>query len=100
RADRKRPPGRYRMPGEPPPVEAPPANAFVPPPPPPALRLLGTVVLADGSGLAALAGQNGQSRVVRIGQSMDGFRLVRVTRGTATLRGNDTTLVLKNGGTQ
>lgn len=98
RPDRKRPPGRYRMPGEAPPPQEQPANAFVPPPPPPALRLTGTVVLADGRGLAALAGQSGESRIVRVGEEMDGFRVVRVTNGSATISNGDTTLVLKTEG--
>lgn len=99
RADRKRPPGRYRLPGDPAPQ---PAAAAVPmgDPAPPvyAYRLLGTVVLADGSGLAALAGPTGEGKVVRTGQSIDQFRLVRVTQGSATLAGSDTTLVLRSGG--
>jgi hypothetical protein len=94
RPDRQRPPGRYRMPGEAPPE--PPAPVMAPPPAPAVVfRLLGTVVLPDGSGLAALAGPTGESRVLRVGQSMDNFRLTRVTPGSATLAGEDTTLVLK-----
>jgi hypothetical protein len=99
RADRKRPPGRYRLPGEPAP-QAPPAAVPMGDPAPPvyAYRLLGTVVLADGSGLAALAGPTGEGKVVRTGQQIDQFRLVRVTPGSATLAGSDTTLVLRAGG--
>jgi hypothetical protein len=59
---------------------------------------VGTVVLADGRGLAALTGQNGESRIVRVGEEMDGFRVVRVGSGTATLSNGDTTLVLKTQG--
>ena len=50
---------------------------------------------ADGTGLAAVAGQSGESRVVRVGEEIDGFRLTRVGNGTATLQDGDTTLVLE-----
>ena len=101
RPDRRRPPGRYRPPGEAPAPEAQASYDFTPPPAPlPALSLVGTVVLADGRGLAALAGQGGESRIVRVGEEMDGFRVVRVTSGTATLSNGDTTIVLRtHGGT-
>lgn len=99
RPDRRRPPGRYRLPGEAPPAEPQPSYDYTPPPPPPpALSLVGTVVLADGRGLAALAGQGGESRVLRVGEEMDGFRVVRVTSGTATLSNGDTTIVLRTEG--
>jgi hypothetical protein len=98
RADRRRPPGRYRLPGDPATPPAVPVEAAVPPPPSYAYRLLGTVVLADGGGLAALSGPSGIGQVVRVGQSFDQFRLVRVTPGSATLAGADTTLVLRSGG--
>jgi len=97
RPDRRRPPGRYRLPGDPPPPEAQPAP-YAAVAAPPELTLLGTVVLANGRGLAALAGQGGESRVVRVGEEMDGFRVVRVGNGTASLSNGDTTLVLKTQG--
>jgi hypothetical protein len=96
RADRKRPPGRYRLPGEAPPPE--PATPMAPPAPTYDYRLLGTVVLPDGGGLAALGGPSAAGRVMKVGQSIDGFRLTRVTPGSATLTGHDTTLVLRAGG--
>lgn len=98
RPDRRRPAGRYRLPGDEPPPEETPAYTYAPPPQPPAFTLLGTVVLGDGRGLAALAGQGGQSRIVRVGEVMDGFRVVRVASGAATLSNGDTTLVLKTEG--
>ncbi|MFL5540134.1 MAG: hypothetical protein ACJ8J0_14185 [Longimicrobiaceae bacterium] len=99
RADRKRPPGRYRMPGEPDPAAVAAAAADVAPVwPVYAYRLLGTVVLGDGGGLAALAGPTGEGKILRLGQQIDQFRLVRVTPGSATLAGHDTTLVLRTGG--
>lgn len=105
RPDRRRPPGRYRLPGEAlpapampqytPPVYTAPARTF-------ALRALGTVIMPDGTGLAAVAGQSGEGRVLRVGQSIEGFRVTRVAPGEVTLQGNDTTLVLRTpeGGTQ
>lgn len=102
RPDRRRPPGRYRLPGEAVPVAPMPAPTYTPPPRSYAFRNLGTVVLPDGTGLAAVAGQSGQGRVLRVGQSIDGFRLTRVAPGVITLEGADTTLVLRTpeGGTQ
>ncbi|HEX5726141.1 MAG TPA: hypothetical protein VFX98_11785, partial [Longimicrobiaceae bacterium] len=104
RADRKRPPGRYRMPGEAVTLPETPAPVAMEAPAPVYLfRLLGTVVM-PGGGLAALAGQAGEGRVVRVGQEFEGFRLTRVGPATATLVGPDTTLVLQmdnpTGGTQ
>lgn len=104
RPDRRRPPGRYRLPGEEmpaampsytPPVYTAPERTY-------AFRALGTVILPDGSGLAAVAGQSGEGRVMRVGQSIEGFRVVRVAPGVVTLEGADTTLVLRTpeGGTQ
>jgi hypothetical protein len=92
RPERTRAAGRYRMPGEA--VPSVPMAPVAPPAPVWNLRLLGTVVL-PGGGLAAIAGQTGESRVVRVGQEIDGFRLVRVTPGKARLEGNDTTLTLE-----
>lgn len=96
RADRRRPPGRYRMPGEPPPPEPQaPAYEYAATPVLPAFSLLGTVVLGDGRGMAAMGGQGGESRIVRVGEEIEGFRMLRVGNGTATLSNGDTTLVLK-----
>ena len=94
RPERNRPAGRYRMPGEAVPSAMAPPAPVAAPAPVWNLRLLGTVVL-PGGGLAAIAGQTGESRVVRVGQEIDGFRLVRVTPGKARLEGNDTTLTLE-----
>lgn len=104
RPDRRRPPGRYRLPGEAlpavepaytPPVYTAPARTF-------AFRALGTVIMPDGTGLAAVAGQGGEGRVLRVGQSIEGFRVTRVAPGVVTLQGPDTTLVLRTpeGGAQ
>lgn len=98
RPDRRRPPGRYRLPGEALPTEPQRTYDYTPPPAAPVMRLVGTVVLADGRGLAALAGEGGESRVVRVGEEMGGFRVLRVTSGTATLTDGDTTIVLRTEG--
>lgn len=105
RPDRRRPPGRYRLPGEAlpaPPMPTYTAPVYTAPEPTYSFRALGTVILPDGSGLAAVAGQSGEGRVLKVGQSIEGFRVVRVAPGVVTLEGNDTTLVLRTpeGGTQ
>jgi hypothetical protein len=105
RSDRRRPPGRYRLPGEELPAAAMPtytAPSYAAPAPSYSFRALGTVILPDGSGLAAVAGQSGEGRVLRVGQSIEGFRVVRVAPGVVTLQGADTTLVLRTpeGGAQ
>jgi hypothetical protein len=78
------------------------APAYTAPAPSYSFRALGTVILPDGSGLAAVAGQSGEGRVLRVGQSIEGFRVVRVAPGVVTLQGADTTLVLRtpDGGAQ
>lgn len=98
RPDRRRPPGRYRMPGEPAPVEPQPVFDYAAAPAVPAFTLLGTVDLGGGRGMAAMGGQGGESRIVRVGEEIEGFRMVRVGPGTATLSNGDTTLVLKTSG--
>lgn len=104
RPDRRRPPGRYRLPGEAMPAAMPTYTppVYTAPAPTYSFRALGTVILPDGSGLAAVAGQSGEGRVLKVGQSIDGFRVVRVAPGVVTLEGSDTTLVLRTpeGGTQ
>jgi hypothetical protein len=101
RPDRRRPPGRYRMPGAEPVIDDTPTFDYTFTPPAaavPRLTLTGTVVLANGTGLAAVAGPGGESRLMRAGDEMDGFRVVRVTNGSVTLSNGDTTLVLKTQG--
>lgn len=107
RPERARPAGRYRLPGTGAPVgtagspgaAAPPAQA--PPPPPrrpplPQFRLVGTVTLAGGKGLAAIQVAGGSSRVVNVGDSISGFRLEAVSAAEAKLRSADTTLVIRS----
>jgi hypothetical protein len=99
RPDRRRPPGRYRMPGEAAPPEPQPVFDYGEAAPIlPAFTLLGTVDLGGGRGMAALGGAGGDSRIVRVGEEIEGFRVLRVGNGTATLSNGDTTLVLKTTG--
>jgi hypothetical protein len=97
RADRRRSPPRLTVGA---PIQAP-AAAYVPaaaPSPAASFRLLGTVA-TPGGGLAVVAGMDGQGRVLRVGQALAGYRLVRVGPGTATLTGEDTTVVLRTSAT-
>ena len=68
-------------------------------PPMPQLRLQGVAVLPNGGGLAALSVNGRPAQVVRVGQVVEGLRLVRVRAGAATLSRPDTTLVLQLPGT-
>jgi hypothetical protein len=96
RADRRRPPGRLPAPGTPVPA-APAHTPAAAPSPAMMLRLMGTVVLPNG-GLAVVAGADGEGRILRVGQEMAGYKLVRVGPGTATMAGGDTTVVLRTAG--
>ncbi len=73
---------------------APPAPP--PRPPPPQFRLVGLVALAGGKGIAAIQVSGASPRVVNVGDSVSGFRLVAVSPTGATLRGVDTTLVIRS----
>lgn len=97
RPDRKRPPSRYRLPGDR--TADVRARASVPP----SLartRLLGTAVGPGRLGLAAFQVPGRQPRMLRVGQLLEGFELASVERGIATLVGPDTTLVLRLRGTR
>lgn len=90
RSDRKRPASRYRLPGDRP-AARPPGVA----PPYARLRLLGTAVVPGGRPLAAIDVPGVSPRIVHLGEVVQGLELVEVSRGTATLAGEDTTLVLR-----
>jgi hypothetical protein len=92
RTERSRPPDRYRMPGE----------AWVPVYAAPAagqqlvgLQLQGVVTLPGGGGIAALWAPGRPARSVRIGQSYEGYRLVRIEKGAVIMVGSDATLTLR-----
>jgi hypothetical protein len=74
------------------------SEAPAPAPVLPALRLLGVVLHADGGGSAALASSTGEMQLVRVGQRYGGWLLRAVERGSATLAGADTMIVLRIGG--
>ncbi|HEX2092399.1 MAG TPA: hypothetical protein VHG28_08355 [Longimicrobiaceae bacterium] len=107
RADRSRPAGRYRLPGTgvPAPALTPPSAgaagvqpSAAPPPraPLPHFRLLGVAALAGGRGIAAIQVSGSTPRVVNVGDSIAGFRLVAVSSTEARLAGPDTTLLIRS----
>ena len=89
RPDRNPPSIRYELPSD---RRAP----AMPVPPNPFLRarLVGTV-LQSGGGLAMLDLPGRGSRVVSVGGSIDGFRLLRVERGAADFQGPDTLVTFR-----
>lgn len=102
RAERSRSAGRFRLPGTgaPPAPDAAPVVETAPPPPMrpplPDFRLVGTVSLDGGKGLAAIQVSGAPPRVVNVGDSVAGFRLESVTPTEVRLRGQDTTLVIRS----
>jgi|GEM_PF-2380993 len=102
RPERARAAGRYRLPGTEAPAVPDAAPVFEAPPPPPMrpplpdFRLVGTVSLEGGRGLAAIQVSGAPPRVVNVGDSLAGFRLESVTPTEARLRGQDTTLVIRS----
>lgn len=90
RSDRKRPASRYLLPGDRRAARRPGV-----PTPYARLRLLGTAVVPGGKRLAAFEVPGTPPRVVHLGDTVQGLELVEVNRGTATLSGEDTTLVLR-----
>ena len=107
RPERARPPGRYRPPGASAPAPAsgttspgvataPVPQAPPPRPPLPQFRLVGTVALGGGKGLAAIQVSGTSPRVVNVGDSIAGFRLEAVAPTEARLRGADTSLVIRS----
>lgn len=87
RRDRQRPPDRYRLPGERRSARRAAASS-------PDLRVLGIAWLPDGGGVAALSLGRAPARVLRVGDTIGEWRLVRVEEGRARVAGRDTTLLL------
>jgi hypothetical protein len=83
RAERERPPERYRMPGEEEPIEEPPP----PPPPPPPFKVVGTIATPEG-GVAVIEAQGSLTRVASIGESLFGFTVKAINLAGATVEGN------------
>jgi len=93
---RTRPGARYVLSG---PVSAAPVAAAAPPRQPiPMLMLKGLVARPNGQGLAALSVNGRPAQIVRVGQTVESFRLTRVDVRSATLTRTDTTLVIKLSG--
>jgi hypothetical protein len=89
RPDRKPPSIQYVLPAD----RRPPAPP-VPPSPFLKARLVGTV-LQPGGGLAMVDLPGRGARVVAVGDSLEGFRLLRVERGAADFQSPDTLVTLR-----
>lgn len=88
RAQRAPAPLPYRMPGDPGPEEAPPPPA--PPPEPPPFQVLGTVAMGNGSGIAVIRTEGQPAPLfLRVGDSLQGFRLTAVHQRSAVLARGD-----------
>jgi len=93
---RTRPGARYVLGGVGP--AAPVAIAAPPRQPIPMLMLKGLVTRPNGQGLAALSVNGRPAQIVRVGQTVESFRLTRVDARSATLTRSDTTLVIRLSG--
>jgi hypothetical protein len=92
---RTRPGARYVLGGVGP---AAPVTAAAPRQPIPMLMLKGLVARPNGQGLAALSVNGRPAQIVRVGQTVESFRLTRVDARSATLTRSDTTLVIRLSG--
>jgi hypothetical protein len=61
---------------------------------PPAMALQGIARLGNGNALAVLSVRGGTAQLLRVGQSIDDYRLTRVDSSSATLVGTDSTIIL------
>jgi hypothetical protein len=59
-----------------------------------AMQLQGIAHLANGSALAVLSVGGATAQVLRVGQSLDQYRLIRVDSSSATFVGADSTIIL------
>jgi hypothetical protein len=64
------------------------------PRPEPAMALQGIAHLANGNALAVLSMRGGSAQLLRVGQSLDDYRLTRVDSSSVTLVGADSTIIL------
>jgi hypothetical protein len=62
--------------------------------PEPAMALQGIAHLANGNALAVLSVRGGSAQLLRVGQSLDDYRLTRVDSSSVTLVGADSTIIL------
>jgi hypothetical protein len=60
----------------------------------PAMALQGIARLGNGNALAVLSVRGGTAQLLRVGQSIDEYRLTRVDSISATLVGTDSTIIL------
>jgi hypothetical protein len=60
----------------------------------PAMALQGIAHLANGGALAVLSLRGGTAQLLRVGQSIDDYRLSRVDSSSVTLVGTDSTIIL------
>jgi hypothetical protein len=60
----------------------------------PALMLQGIAHLANGNSLAVVSAGGGTAQLLRVGQSIDQYHLIRVDSSSATLVGADSTITL------
>jgi hypothetical protein len=60
----------------------------------PAMALQGIAHLPNGGALAVLSARGGTAQLLRIGQSIDDYRLSRVDSSSVTLVGTDSTIIL------
>jgi hypothetical protein len=58
------------------------------------MALQGIAHLANGNALAVLSVGGGTAQLLRVGQSLDQYRLIRVDSSSATLVGADSTIIL------
>ena len=91
RSDRRRAALRYQLPGRALPA-APPAAL---PPNMPMVRLAGIAATGSTRGIAALSILGRPPQLLRVGESLEGWRLTHVRRESVVLTGRDTTITLQ-----
>ena len=91
RSDRRRAVLRYQRPGQV--LTA--ASPAVLPPSMPMVRLAGIAATGSTRGLAALSILGRPPQLLRVGESLEGWRLTHVRRESVVLTGRDTTLTLQ-----
>jgi hypothetical protein len=62
---------------------------------PPAMALQGIARLGNGNVLAVLSVRGGTAQLLRVGESLDGYRLMRADSSSVTLVGTDSTIILQ-----
>lgn len=88
--DRSRP-EPYRLPGDEVVIETP---AEPEPPPTPPFRVIGTALIDEGLGLALVQAEDGTQQMMKVGETLYGYRLQRVDSEAATVMGQGWTVTL------